>query len=120
MNEENREKELYRRVTGKSNKHGIAVIPCMGETMLKNILYEAYPYASHVTIINLNDRDSENIPHITTKKLRGINLSTTYERSGRSFFFKSASAQWTDLYAVLENQQAIVKKVRVNTEWSNQ
>jgi len=82
------------------------------ESFIHDIKY-LYPTATHLIVINPDQRDADGAPLMVTRELRGLTMATSISQWGRKQTV-NVSASWKEVFAYIEKDQAYIKVSSVN------
>lgn len=77
------------------------------ESFIHDIKY-LYPTATHLIVINPDQRDSDGAPLMVTRELRGLTMATSISQWGRKQTV-NVSASWKEVFAYIENGYVYLK-----------
>ncbi len=93
------EEEMYRKVTGKDVVFKGKPLAFTDEENLIHDVKSLYPATSHITIFNIDRRDSEDKPFMVHRKVGNIHLSHSGSLMSRTVH---TSGCWKEAFAIVE------------------
>lgn len=120
------ERELYEKAVkrDKDNMNYLnRAFPYINEEHLYESIRSLYPEINELFLVDLDQRDSNNVPLIKTKNFRSLKVShvkTTYKGgyySGKSDC--SVDVQFRMIIAVIENGQVYIKSAKLSNGYYN-